>query len=84
MHLHTEVHFVWNMAEGIEPPTFSSTILRIWSSVKITDSFSEKNPVVARQLCEVSQDAANNIVSHTQAEICSRSSYVSAWYCRTC
>ena len=29
MHLHTEVHFVWNMAEGIEPPTFSSTILRI-------------------------------------------------------
>ena len=55
-----------------------------WSSVKITDSFSEKNPVVARQLCEVSQDAANNIVSHTQAEICSRNSYVSAWYCRTC
>lgn len=55
-----------------------------WSSVKITDSFSEKNPVVAKQLCEVSQDAANNIVSHTQAEICSRNSYVSAWYCRTC
>lgn len=56
----------------------------LWSSVKITDSFSEENPVVARQLCEVSQDAANNIVSHTQAEICSRNSYVSAWYCRTC
>ena len=24
-----DVTFAWNMAEGIEPPTFSSTILRI-------------------------------------------------------
>ena len=29
MHLHTEVHFVWNMIEGIEPPTFPNAILRI-------------------------------------------------------
>ncbi len=65
--------------------TNTTNVLSItWSSVKITDSFSEENLVVARQLCEVSQDAANNIVSHTQAEICSRNSYVSAWYCRTC
>jgi len=29
MHLRTGVHFVWNMIEGIEPPTFSHTVLRI-------------------------------------------------------
>ena len=55
-----------------------------WSSVKITDSFFENNPAIAKQLCECSQDAANSIVSHTQAEIYSRNGYVSAWYCRTC